>query len=91
MWVSASHPDMPARQSSDEDADSDDDRLVAFVDISSGQRRLGLFVSQAAQSRLGSLVQYQIAAAAAHPAKIAHLLVYLLTKEKTRELLHCWH
>lgn len=77
MWVSASHPDMPARQSSDEDADSDDeDRLVAFVDISSGQRRLGLFVSQPAQSRLGSLVQYQIAAAAAaHPAKIAHLLV----------------
>lgn len=82
MWVSASHPDMPARQSSDEDADSDDDhdedRLVAFVDISSGQRRLGLFVCQPAQSRLGSLVQYQIAAAAAaaaHPAKIAHLLV----------------
>lgn len=75
--MSASHPDMPARQSSDEDADSDDDdRLVAFVDISSGQRRLGLFVSQPAQSRLGSLVQYQIAAAAAaHPAKIAHLLV----------------
>lgn len=67
MWVSASHPDMPARQSSDEDADSDDDRLVAFVDISSGQRRLGLFVSQPAQSRLGSLVKFQIAAAA-HPA-----------------------
>lgn len=50
MWVSASHPDMPARQSSDDDVDSDDDhdddRLVAIVDISSGQRRLGLFVSQ---------------------------------------------
>lgn len=69
MWVSASHPDMPARQSSDDDDvdsddDHDDDRLVAIVDISSGQRRLGLFVSQ---SRLGSLVRYQIAAAA-HPA-----------------------
>lgn len=65
MWVSASHPDMPARQSSDDDVDTDDDdRLVAIVDISSGQRRLGLFVSQ---SRLGSLVRYQIAAAA-HPA-----------------------
>lgn len=74
MWVSASHPDMPARQSSDDDDDvdsdddHDDDRLVAIVDISSGQRRLALFVSQhRAQSRLGSLVRYQIAAAA-HPA-----------------------
>lgn len=73
-------PDVPGRQSSDVDnADSNDsDRLVAFVDISSGQRRLGLFVCQhpvlvglaaqfiAANTKLQQLLLIQ---------QIAHLLV----------------